>query len=65
MRTKLIASSDVPGEREALEAWLEKWAGTLSFVSEEMGCGCCVFIREVEAPKHALAKLPIAMRADS
>lgn len=65
MRATILADADKAGEVELLSAWLAKWQQTLSICSEELGCGCCVFIRDVDAPAHALAEIPAEMLADS
>jgi hypothetical protein len=65
-RLILCAVVDVPGEREFLQTWMNKWKGRLSSVSENLGCGCCVDLFEVEGPDMALAEVPEKMRsADS
>ncbi|MCU0646770.1 MAG: hypothetical protein MUF00_02135 [Gemmatimonadaceae bacterium] len=58
MRATIVASADAPGEYELLDAWLETWGPMCAQVSTELGCGCCVHIREVDAPAAALAALP-------
>ena len=65
MRATIIASTEVEGEREALEAWLARWESRLVHLSEELGCGCCVFMRNVDAPAEAISELPARMLGES
>jgi hypothetical protein len=41
-----------------VEAWLDRWRTRLPFVSHNEGCGCCIHLYRVEAPKDALDELP-------
>src|SRR6516165_10063612 len=52
----LIASSDNPGEREELKAWIRSNGPTLTFVSDNEGCGCCVDIYRVEGPQETIGR---------
>jgi hypothetical protein len=54
----LIASSDNPGEREELKAWIRSNGPTLTFVSDNEGCGCCVDIYRVEGPQETIGQAP-------
>jgi hypothetical protein len=58
MRATIIVSADAPGEYELLDAWLDEWGPACAHISDELGCGCCVLIREVDAPAAALTALP-------
>jgi len=57
-RATICVSVDEPAEIAALEAWLEKWRGSLAFVSQNEGCGCCLNIYRIEGPAEAIAELP-------
>jgi hypothetical protein len=63
-RATLCACIDT-GERQTLEHWLSKWRASLTFCSENEGCGCRVDIYNVEAPEEALAELPPSVFAAS
>ena len=56
-RATLIATTEM-GERKLLDQWMNKWKKKLPYCSENAGCGCCVDLYEVEAPKEALQELP-------
>ena len=59
---RATVSVSIDNEREvmAVNAWLNRW-GTRLKLSDQQGCGCCVDIWDVEAPRQALAELPAAM----
>jgi hypothetical protein len=61
-RVTVIADVDSPGERESLKAWMERWRSRLTFTSENLGCGCCIDLYQVEAPDAAIAELPEMMK---
>ena len=52
-------------DQAAGAAWLERWRTRLPFVSESEGCGCCLDLYRVEAPREALDGLPPQMFAAS
>lgn len=53
-----------PDDRAAAAAWFERWASVLASVSDNLGCGCCVEVFEVEGPPEALAALPEGVSAE-
>lgn len=57
-RATIIVDVTPPEEVTVSEAWFTKWAGSLTFRSEDEGCGCCVHIWNVEGADEALAALP-------
>jgi hypothetical protein len=63
-RATICVDVDTP-EQAAVAAWIERWRPQLPFASENEGCGCCVDIYRVEAPKDALDELPRAVFASS
>ena len=38
--------------------WLERWEQHLNYLSENLGCGCCIYMFNVEASQGALDELP-------
>lgn len=44
----------------AMDAWFAQWESQLSVVSENLGCGCCVDILQLEGPAEAIDALPAA-----
>ncbi len=58
-RASICAVVDNPGEVADAEQWLEENARRLSFVSEMNGCGCCVFMWDIQGPHEVLATLPM------
>ena len=65
MRATIVAAKDNAGEFEQMSTWLERWRSQLLLCSDELGCGCCVQMRNVDAPADALAELPAVMLSDS
>ena len=64
-RATIIVNVDNPEESRASEQWFAKWASTLTYHSENEGCGCCVNIWNVEGPSDALADLPLNIKGNS
>ena len=62
-RATIIASVDSPDDVAAMESWLERWRSTLTFLSDERGCGCCILMRDVEGEQQAIDDIPEPMRA--
>ena len=58
MRITIIVETDQPDEVAAVDAWFARWSGRLGTVSENLGCGCCVDIWDVDAPLDVLRELP-------
>ena len=64
-RATIIVDLKHPEEVAASEDWLAKWKPSLTYRSENQGCGCCVNIWDVEGPEEALAALPSNLEGDS
>lgn len=64
-RASICALVDNPGEVEEAERWIKDKASALSFVSEMNGCGCCVFMWDVEGPAEVIGTLPAHLSAGS
>lgn len=56
--TLIVETHGGDADRLRLEGWLARWESRLAHCSENLGCGCCVDIYEVEAPAEALDELP-------
>ena len=65
MRATIIADASAPEQVAAAEAWLARWREALASCSEDLGCGCCVHIWDVDAPEAAVAEIPAELRAES
>ena len=46
----------------AFEAWRAQWKDRLSHLSNDIGCGCCIHLYNVEGSEEALAALPRGLR---
>ena len=57
-KVTVIVDVDYPEEVKVLERWLETWEPHLTYLSDNLGCGCCIDVFEVEAPQDALDELP-------
>ena len=64
-RATLIATADDPESRVASRNWLEKHQDALTFVSDNLGCGCCVDIWNVEGNAGVVASIPTDLLASS
>ena len=62
-RATLIVEVDKPEEVAAMEAWFTRWQARLTHQSDNLGCGCCVDIWQIEAPQEAIDELPPALCA--
>ncbi len=62
-RATLIVAVDRPEEVAAMEAWFARWQSKLAHCSDNLGCGCCVDIWQVDAPQEAIDQLPPAALA--
>lgn len=60
-RASICICVDLPEEVETARAWFEKWRSELTYSSENYGCGCCVDIFDVEAPRQAIDELPASL----
>ena len=63
-RATICVDAGTP-EQDIVEDWLERWRGQFSFVSENEGCGCCIHLWRVEAPRKVLDELPLAVFVSS
>ena len=57
-RLTICVDRNSPSELHSASDWFQRWRSQLAFCSENLGCGCCVDIWEVEAPEEALDQLP-------
>ena len=48
-----------------VKAWFAEWRDTLTHVSQDQGCGCCVRIWDVEGPGEAIEQIPDQASAGS
>ena len=64
-KATIIVEVDKREEVEILERWLETWEPHLDYLSENLGCGCCVDVLNVDAPHEALEELPEHLLASS
>ena len=64
-RASICALVDNPGEVDEAERWLRDKVSALSFVSEMNGCGCCVFMWNIQGPPEVIATLPAHLSAGS
>ena len=65
IRMTLLAVVDEPGEVEKAEAWLRANKDSLTFLSEEGGCGCCTVDWDMEGPRETIQTLPNSLRCGS
>ncbi len=65
LRASICAFVDSDGEVELAESWLSANEGRLTFVSEMKGCGCCVFLWDIEGPPDVVDSLPEGLSAGS
>lgn len=63
-RISIIAQVDIPEDCAAAEAWIERSAGRLTYVSDQEGCGCCILAWTVAGPEAVIATLPDRLRCD-
>lgn len=61
-RATIVVDVTHPEEMAASEEWFARWTATLTYRSENQGCGCCVNIWDVEASNEALDALPANIR---
>jgi len=64
-KATITVSRDLDEEVRAVDAWFAKWKGQLTYVSSNLGCGCCVDIYDVEGPTAAIHELPESVRTVS
>ena len=64
-RATIIVDVTHPAEVTASENWFVKWTPSLTFRSENQGCGCCVNIWDIEGTDEGVAALPPSIKGDS
>ena len=65
IRMTLLAVVDEPGEVEKAEAWLRIHQGSLTYLSAQGGCGCCIVDWDMEGPREVIETLPNSLRCGS
>ncbi len=65
LRASICALVDNAGEVELAEGWLRDNESSLTYVSEMNGCGCCVFMWDIEGPADVVKTLPSVLSAGS
>ncbi len=65
MRATIVVDVTEAVEVQRVDAWFTNWRAALTFCSEDLGCGCCVRIWNVEGSPAAIAALPEAVRTAS
>jgi hypothetical protein len=45
-------------EKVEFTTWLNRWRRNLPYLSHDYGCGCCIHLFDIEAPKAAIDELP-------
>ncbi len=58
LRASICALADNPGEVDLAESWLNENRARLTQVSDMNGCGCCVFLWDVEGPPDVVGTIP-------
>lgn len=64
-RATLMATADEPANRDAAIAWIEQHHDALGFVSDNLGCGCCVDIWNIEGDSAVVRQVPPSLLAAS
>jgi len=64
-RATLVATADEPESRIAAFQWITEHRNSLQFVSENLGCGCCVDIWNIEGNSELLAQVPAKLLGSS
>lgn len=57
-KVQIIVAVDQTEEIKVVAEWFERWRESLTAVSDNRGCGCCVDIWDVVGPDDALRELP-------
>lgn len=58
LRATLLVTAEEPESRLAAHQWLGVHQNALDFVSENLGCGCCVDIWNVEGDRALIEQIP-------
>jgi len=64
-RASIIVDVTHPEDVAACEEWFANWTTSLTYRSDNQGCGCCVNIWDVEGSGDAIAALPSTIRGHS
>ncbi len=54
----IIVDVESSTECKAVDSWFDKWRPELKYVLEQEGCGCCIYLWNVEGPNVAIEELP-------
>ena len=65
VRATICVDTETREDVALAEAWLMRWRPRLGYLSDDLGCGCCVHMWDVDGPPEAIAELPDRIRADS
>jgi hypothetical protein len=57
-RATVCAQVDRPDDVWAAQLWLESHRASLTFVSDDEGCGCCIHSWRIEGPAEVVQTLP-------
>jgi hypothetical protein len=58
IRATVIIESSQPDEVATWNAWLERSGSSLARISQNYGCGCCLYIHDIEGPQESIDTLP-------
>jgi len=58
LRASICALVDIPDEVELAKAWLHENRALLTLVSDMNGCGCCVYLWDVEGSEDVIKTIP-------
>jgi hypothetical protein len=50
-------------EKVEFTTWLTAWKKTLTFISSDHGCGCCIHLFDLEGPADAIDAIPTCLLA--
>ena len=64
-RATVCLWSESMEEKVEFTTWLHRWRKSLSYLSHDYGCGCCLHLFDLEGPVEAVAALPPEMRCVS
>src|ERR1700712_1953978 len=64
-KATLIAVIDLPHQVQTADEWLEHAQDRLTYISDQKGCGCCIFMWDVEGPIDLIETIPEMMRCSS
>ncbi|MDB5830260.1 MAG: hypothetical protein JWR14_90 [Caballeronia sp.] len=58
LRASICAITDNACEVDLAESWLRENRAHLSYVSDMNGCGCCIFLWDIEGPSDVVKTIP-------